>query len=352
MSIDLQPFDLEALSEIRATFWLGTIREGTHEGRALVLRFEGIYRIGSEGNPDARYMIAKGEAAVAASAPAALVIDFSGLDYQWGGLLEAVFDLGVQRNLPCAVVVGSACQAAISTLLFGEDGTSDVCEDEAVFDSLDDAWGYLERELARSGSTPLHDASRQGDLRSLQQLLAEGMDADPLEDDGCTPLHYAADGPVARALIEAGANVHARTDSGLTALHLARSPEVVRRLLEAGADPDARSDRNFSPLYHAKSAQTVRHLVKAGADVLARNQTTVLHTVTRADVALALIKSGAQLNARDPEEETPLDSAERSSKQFRSQAEQGFPKSTSVADEYEAIAKLLRKHGGKRSDEL
>ena len=91
-------------------------------------------------------------------------------------------------------------------------------------------------------------AAREGDIRTVDQLLQEGM-----------PLH------VADAL-------------GYTALHDASSAnktDVIKRLLQAGADVDIKSNTWNSPLMQATtsgSVEAARLLLENGADINLKNK--------------------------------------------------------------------------------
>lgn len=98
------------------------------------------------------------------------------------------------------------------------------------------------------GRTALHDAlvpiSRKIDLKAIGKLLKRGADPNAQDDNGFTPLHFAAQeaSPEAtRMLLEAGADHTLRDAYGNTPLFKAvmngRNIEVVRLLLDAGADP-------------------------------------------------------------------------------------------------------------------
>jgi uncharacterized protein len=93
------------------------------------------------------------------------------------------------------------------------------------------------------GETPLMTASRTGTLTAVKALLAHGARVDAKDEArGQTALMWAAaegHAGVARALLEAGADLRARVPSGLTPLLFAvreGQSEVVRVLLKAGAD--------------------------------------------------------------------------------------------------------------------
>src|SRR5687768_11672258 len=59
----------------------------------------------------------------------------------------------------------------------------------------------------RLGRTALHDAALAGDVRKVAELVARGLSADAADDNGWTPLHFAAQSwshGSCLALLEAG----------------------------------------------------------------------------------------------------------------------------------------------------
>ncbi len=150
-----------------------------------------------------------------------------------------------------------------------------------------------------------------------------------------------------RALIEAGADIHARTgkggnpiigeiefrrhsrwvktlleQGGLTPLMLASAlsadPEVIQVLLAAGAKTNARNESGMTPLLFVacvnespKASEMINTLIEAGADVDAREEkgsTPLIHAAWRnsPEVVKALIAAGAKVNARTGAGLTPL----------------------------------------------
>jgi len=104
----------------------------------------------------------------------------------------------------------------------------------------------------------IHTATLLGDLDAIQQHIQAGSDLNAKEPAvGSTPLISAAvfgKTEIARALIEAGANVNLKNNEGSTALHSAAflcRLEIVETLLEHGANKDLLNN------YGSTAVQTV-----------------------------------------------------------------------------------------------
>ena len=117
-------------------------------------------------------------------------------------------------------------------------------------------------------------------------LLDAGADPTVRDEDGTTPLHWAAENTsnpaVIVALLNAGADPNARDEDGTTPLVsailaiLTANPAVIVALLDAGADPNARTDDGWTPLHWAArltdNSAVVVALLDAGADPNARDE--------------------------------------------------------------------------------
>ena len=191
------------------------------------------------------------------------------------------------------------------------------------------------------GTTPLHWAVRADDVETSKALLKAGANASAANRYGVTPLSLAAvNGNVAliEALLSAGASANSIVSKGQTVLMTAArtgNPAAVRVLIEGGADVNAReSQLGETALMWAASenhAEVVTLLASRGADVNARSSTIqfpkdrfglegVLTILPHGnwsplmyaardggvDVARALAKAGADINATDPDGTTAL----------------------------------------------
>ena len=100
--------------------------------------------------------------------------------------------------------------------------------------------------------------------------------------------------------------------------------EAVKQYLAAGADVNAKDKWEETPLHLARTKEIVELLIAKGADVNAKDKygRTPLHYAVDREIAELLIANGANVNAKDGDGETPLDLT-----------------NTEIAD-------LLREHGG------
>jgi hypothetical protein len=103
------------------------------------------YRDGSEGAPDAHFMCGLTEIALEIWRPAALVLDLSELQYDWGDEMDLVLSVGQRQHVPSAVVIGPGCSRAIATLFWGTDTSRLATEAENIFTDLDAAWKHVRK---------------------------------------------------------------------------------------------------------------------------------------------------------------------------------------------------------------
>ena len=202
----------------------------------------------------------------------------------------------------------------------------------------DEMWELLAKGTSpnvpdRGGRTAVHGAARNGAVETLQALLQAGGDSNRVDEDGNTPLHFAADTSqptltvnesiaAIRVLLRAGANAGGANAQGWTALHLAAGshdlPAGVAALIRAGADPDRKDRSGDTPLHAALGPNlghpaVVRALLSGGADPKRLNaagltalQQFVRVGPDRGDTAAALIDAGADPDRAYPNGDAPL----------------------------------------------
>ena len=149
----------------------------------------------------------------------------------------------------------------------GEERDAALAREEAVRKERDAALAYLVRGKNEDGlEIMLRVASKDGEVAVVRRVLAaEDADVDAVDEHECTALMYATSynrEEVVRTLLEAGAAPNATShNSGCAALHLAFSAPIARLLLEAGADAGLRSDAGETALeFHERWA--AKHLFK------------------------------------------------------------------------------------------
>jgi ankyrin repeat protein len=106
---------------------------------------------------------------------------------------------------------------------------------------------------------PIHEAARDGDLKTVESLLKDHPDLVSSKDEkyGQTPLHIAAFNDhldVAKLLLANKADVNTKANNGSTALHLAAAKgnkDMVELLLASKADINAVDNDGWSPLHTA-----------------------------------------------------------------------------------------------------
>ena len=144
------------------------------------------------------------------------------------------------------------------------------------------SWLFIPLLLAPivSHAAALHDAAMKGDIAAITAALDAGAGVDESDRQG-TPLYLAVRGghfAAAKLLIERGADVNAAPTPVLgPALMpaLAKSNiELINLLLNGGANPNARRGREAALHIAVRSGclDCVKALVKAGADVNAKTK--------------------------------------------------------------------------------
>ena len=109
---------------------------------------------------------------------------------------------------------------------------------------------------ADSGRWNTRGFFERASVADVMRCLETGATVTTRDEDGATPLHWAAewsqDASVIEGLLEAGAAVNTRTLNGVAPLHHAAgrradNPAILKALLDAGAAVGARDKHEFTP---------------------------------------------------------------------------------------------------------
>lgn len=185
-----------------------------------------------------------------------------------------------------------------------------------------------ERRRRRASNKATEDfilAAAQGKLEEVKDAIGAGVDVNALGSNGNSALHYAAfygHIDTVEYLLNSGAYVDIQSDDdgpgsvGTTPLALTAASfyasdrgKLIEVLARAGADPNARNHAGKTPLMYAVSAHqgypdSVQALVSVGADLDLRDprENTALMMATiyeRADIITLLKQAGASVNGLD-----------------------------------------------------
>ena len=158
------------------------------------------------------------------------------------------------------------------------------------------------------GYTPLHMASRSGNVEVVQILLDAGSDIEAKDRDGRTPLHSAMLGSIDAILM--------KLDPVRFAWPIACPDKMIRFLLKAGSDVNAEDIYNLTPLHLASDAgnvDIVRILLDEVSNVNVNAKDiygyTPLHEAVlcnNVEIARILIAEGSDIEARNDDGQTPL----------------------------------------------
>jgi len=176
-----------------------------------------------------------------------------------------------------------------------------------------------ENALAEYGENILHVAASKGLEEVVEWLITKGADLDVLNNRG------------QNALTKAFFNFSDEVEYG-----------TVELLLDAGIDLNSTKGNYGDPILHElNDSEAIKILIAHGIDLESTNSRgkTALHAINDYSYcnenklfrkAKILIENGANVNAIDDNDYTPLDSSQK----------------------HKRIADLLRKHGGKTGEEL
>ncbi len=161
----------------------------------------------------------------------------------------------VPNQFEAAITIGQALQELIQ---LNEGHAFSYSRDELV-QMLDETLGQSRSSSTSSTETPssagIHEAALEGNLEVIRQHIKSGANLNEKDQvGGSSPLIIAATfgrTEVAKALIEAGADIDQKNNDGSTALHTAAlfcHTEIVKALLDKGADKSVRNNAGTTAL--------------------------------------------------------------------------------------------------------
>lgn len=196
-----------------------------------------------------------------------------------------------------------------------------------------------------SGRTVLMAAAASGHPDVVARILQFDRDMKRADMDGDSAIHYLAESRTIyhmlgshkgfqprvwataedrlnalNLILQAGAKVDATNQRRETALMLAsRQPGLVDALLKHGANPNARDSNERTPLMRASTLEVVTSLLAHGADARAigNHGETVLNSIGIPDAVPLLIAAGADVKRHDINGRTPLMMTARSASATR-----------------------------------
>jgi len=166
----------------------------------------------------------------------------------------------------------------------------------------------------------LYKAAGNGNIEVVKQHLAAGANVNPKFVNGVTPLHRVASNghkEIVELLIANGADVNAKDKDGWTPLYRAIKDhdhkEIVELLLAKGADVNAKTNEGYTPLDRAiqrKNIETADLLRKHGAKSGAEDSILIAAMVGNIVAVKKHLSDGADVNAMTKySRNTPLDLA-------------------------------------------
>ncbi|MGB7599961.1 MAG: ankyrin repeat domain-containing protein [Candidatus Sulfotelmatobacter sp.] len=164
---------------------------------------------------------------------------------------------------------------------------------------------------SRSSDKELFQAIAKDDIGAVRVLLANGAALEAKDDRGDTPMIVAVsnqDIAIVKLLLEKGADISAKNSYEETALiEAARSfdPEMLRTLLDG--NPDIK-DKDAALFQAAENGPVVIHIADAPPSATGQNDRAAMTAPELPWVKNVelLLDSGADIEARDDEGETPL----------------------------------------------
>lgn len=162
----------------------------------------------------------------------------------------------------------------------------------------------------------IHDAAQDGHCDVVERLVQSGVNVDSRDEDDRTPLHWACENGDVRmvnTLLVLQADLDPEDNVGDTPAFLCRDDKTLIAMIEAGADPKLGSEPMDTLLHHAARhglCVSISMLAKKlGVDVRNGLHETALHVAAQESTLKSvneLLSAGADPNAQDSIDETPL----------------------------------------------
>lgn len=132
----------------------------------------------------------------------------------------------------------------------------------------------LINSINKFSETPLHVAAESGSVECVKILIEKGATINSKDITGCSPLHVALEKPgnsiCIKILLDNGINIHTVELYGLSPIHIAVGhPEYIDILVKHGADINAKNIHDDTPLHRAATFtfyKSIYTLLDYGAD--------------------------------------------------------------------------------------
>ena len=144
---DLTLVNPKSENQLTTEFYVGDSSTPEYDIKVVTIKFIGEYRLGSKGNPDAKFMYSTIEFAKSYFKPSGIILDLRELKYEWGDELEKTFWAG--KYIAIAVLISDLNKKSIGTLVhFGKENVP-ATEKEYIHDSFEFAWEYIVTEIPK-----------------------------------------------------------------------------------------------------------------------------------------------------------------------------------------------------------